>query len=102
MTEIVQIGGELIAYKASHMGGTAVHPAGGTVTISSFPEGVCSIYMKSDGVAYYEVNGTANGTNSHGYIPAGGVDYVFPSDNLSSISFNGAAGVTIYLQYYTA
>lgn len=104
MTKVYQLGGMNVPYLASHMGGTAVHPAGGTVTIptADIPADTRSIYMKADGVAYYQVNGTAAGTNSHGYIPSGGSDYVFPSDNITSISFNAAAGVTVYVQYYTA
>lgn len=102
MTKVYQLGGMDVPYLASHNGGTAVHPEGGTVTISSLPSNTRAIYMKADGAAYYAVNGTAAGTASHGYIPLGGTDYVFPSDNLTSISFSAAAGVTVYVQYYTA
>ena len=88
-------------FEQKHLGGTAVHPAGGTTAIT-VPLNTRAIYMKADGAAYYSVNGTAAGTASMGYIASDGVDMVFTSENLTSISFNAAAGVTIYVQYYSA
>jgi len=89
-------------FEQRHNGGTAVHPAGGTTSIT-VPINTRSIYMKAGGgAAYYSVGGTAAGTDSMGYIPQDGVDMVFTSENLSTISINAAAGVTVYVQYYTA
>ena len=88
-------------FEQRHLGGTAVHPAGGTTSITP-PVNTRSIYMKADGAAYYAVNGTAAGTASMGYIASGGSDMVFTSENLTSITFDAAAGVTIYVQYYSA
>lgn len=102
MTKYAEIGGLRVPFIASHNGGTAVHPNGGTTTISSLPSETRAIYMSADGAAYYEVNGTAAGTASSGYIASGGNSVVLTCDNLSSISFSSAAGVTVYVQYYTA
>ena len=88
-------------FQQTHNGGTAAHPAGGTTAIT-VPLNTRSIYMKADGDAYYAVNGTAAGTDSMGYIPSGGTDMVFTAENISTLSINAAAGVTVYIQYYTA
>lgn len=104
MTKYTQVGGMNIPYAGSHNGGTAVHPAGGTVTIpaADIPDNTSAAYLIADGAAYYSVNGTAAGTNSHGYLPQNIAQAVFNIDNFDSISFNAAAGVTIYVQYYSA
>lgn len=101
MTKTYQLGGVNVPYAASHLGGTAAHPEGGTTTLT-LPAGVATVYMKADGAAYYSVNGTAAGTASMGYIPSGGSDLIFPCDNLTSLTVNAAAGVTVYIQYYSA
>jgi len=88
-------------FQQLHLGGTAVHPEGGTTSIT-VPLNTHSIYMKADGAAYYSVNGTAAGTASMGHIPANTADMVFTSENLTTISFSAAAGVTVYVQYYSA
>jgi len=88
-------------FEQRHNGGTAAHPAGGTTSIT-VPINTRSIYMTADGTAYYSVNGTANGTNSMGYITLGGSGYVYTAENISTLSINAAAGVTVYIQYYTA
>ena len=84
-----------------HLGGTAAHPEGGTTSIT-LPANTRFVYMISDGAAYYAVNGTAAGTASMGYLPSGSGQAVFTSTNLSTLSINAAAGVTVYVQYYSA
>jgi len=88
-------------FEQLHLGGTAAHPEGGTTTIT-VPVNTRSIYMKADGAAYYAVNGTAAGTDSPGYIASGGTDMVFTSENIATLSVEAAAGVTVYIQYYSA
>ena len=89
-------------FQQLHLGGTAVHPEGTAVAIT-LPLNTHSIYMKADGDAYYNVGtAVAAGTTTMGYIPADTADMVFTAENLATISFSAAAGVTVYVQYYSA
>ena len=95
-----QIAGEWVPFIRDHLGGTAVIPAGGTVSLS-LPTGTNCVYFKTEnGAAYYAVNAVAAGTVTMGYIASGGSDMIFEVNNLGTVSVFAAAGVTVHTQYY--
>ena len=100
MANTYQLGGVEVPYLGVYLSGTAIHPAGGTV-IGTAPAGCQAVYMRADGAAYYAINGTAAGTASPGHIPANMSEIIPNISNLTTISFNAAAGVTVYVQYYS-
>lgn len=100
MSKTYQIGGVEVAYMGEYLSGTALHPNGGTV-IGTAPTGCGAALIRADGAAYYAVNGTAAGTNSPGHIPANMAEVIPNITNLTTISFSGAAGVTVYIQWYS-
>lgn len=101
MTRYYQLGGERVPYLYSHLGGTALIPNGGTVSLV-LPDGVQSVYMRPEnGKAYYAVNLTAAGTVTMGYVPSDGTEMIMPVDNMGTVSVYAAAGVTVHTQYYS-
>ena len=69
MTKTRQIAGLEEVFLPTHMGGTAFACGGGTIAVA-IPTGARSVFIMSEGGAtYYEVEGTAAGTASSGYVP---------------------------------
>ena len=100
MTKFQQIDGNLIPVLGSHLGGTSVVPAGGTVSLV-IPAGANCVYFRAEGVnGFYAINGTA-ALGSYGYIPVDSVDMVGPIDNMGTVSVFQAAGGTIHTQFYS-
>ena len=95
-----QLGGVDVPYIGEYLSGTALHPAGATV-YGTAPTGCGAAILRADGAIYYAINGTAAGTNSPGHIPANMVEIIPNVNNLTTISFSGAAGVTVYIQWYS-
>jgi len=105
MTKHRQIAGMEEVFLPSHAGGTAFAASGGTVTVVP-PAGTRSIFIMSEGgPSYYEVNGTAAGTASSGYVPQDTPAMIFDCDNFQAgagtLSVSAGSSITTHLQYYT-
>jgi len=101
MTEWRQVAGRMEVYLPSHLGGQAVAPSGGTVSLT-VPSGTRSALLIAEGgAAYYEINGTAAGTASSGYLPQDILSPVFDIDNMGTISVSAGSSITVHAQYYS-
>ncbi len=99
MSKLQQSGAEVPTIQ-SHLGGTCLIPAGGTVSLT-LPTGALCVYITPEGGnAYYAVNATASGTVTMGYVKQDTTGMILECNNLGTVSVYAAAGVQVHTQYY--
>jgi hypothetical protein len=101
MTNYIQLGGENVQVAASHLGGTTIAPNGTAVALSLPADTSCVYFRAESAAAYYQVGGGTATAASHGFVPSGGADMIFASDNLSGVSVFTGTGGTVHIQYYS-
>ena len=101
MSRLVQIGGEMVPFRASYLGGTAV-VCGTASTQVTVPAGThMALIAARGGAIYYAVNGSSAGTTSPGYVPSDTLQPIFPVDNLASLHVAGdGAACVAHVQFY--
>ena len=101
MTNFIQLGGENVQVTSSHLGGTTIAPNGTAIALSLPADTTCVYFRAESAAAYYTTNGGTATAGSYGFVPSGGADIIFASDNLSAVSVFTGTGGTVHIQYYS-
>jgi len=85
---------------SSYISGTTA-ACGTTPTSITVPPGATSALIHAEGAAvYWDVNGTAAGTASPGYVAADMVGLVPAIDNFSKLAVVGVSGSIAHIEFY--
>ncbi len=101
MAKYTQVGGEMVPYRSTHLGGTAC-ACGTASTAVNVPSGANSAFIHAaGGVVYWNVTGDSAGTTSAGYVAKDQVGYIPPIDNMGTVFYvAGEAATVAHIEFY--
>ena len=102
MAKYTQIGGEMVPFRSTHLGGTAC-ACGTASTAVTVPDGATNAFIHAAGAAvYWNVTGTSAGTVSPGYAAKDTVGYIPPIDNMGTVIYvaGGDAAAVAHVEFY--